>query len=215
MPLSDPIDNSMDLLSTIAGCVHDFKLVIDYLPTYFPSFARFHNIMAGVSLGGHTAWRLAIEAPKALDGMAVIVGSPNLTSLLLNRLGIDVDALDIVAEELENVEYDRLEKVMNEEQRQRWPRALAELIQKTDREISKNLPTNIPLLLCNGMQDQLVPARYTASWVNRRVKMGENGMVNSTNFFVQDNTGHSCTKEMVTLLSTWLVNLYEMRRVGD
>jgi pimeloyl-ACP methyl ester carboxylesterase len=201
----------MDLLSVISGSAQDFKLVLDYLPAYLPQFTRLYNIMVGVSLGGHTAWRMASHAPGQLDGFAMVVGCPNLTSLLLSRLGINPTALDTTAEELDTVSYQRLEKVMDEQQRRRWPRALAELIREGDRKVYEEFPAHVPLLMCNGMQDKLVPALYTASWLEKRRRRngGKSGAKGNVKFFVQENTGHSCTKEMVAMIASWLSDMYK------
>lgn len=197
----------MDLLSLISGSAQDFKLILDYLPTYFPQFTGFYNVMAGVSLGGHTAWRMAsIASAGDLHGLAMIVGCPNLTALLLGRLGIDPASLGTTEDELHKVSYEKLERVMNEEQRRRWPKPLAELVGDGDRRVSEEFPADIPLLLCNGMQDELVPARHTAAWVNDHRCQG----ASKVDFFVQDNTGHSCTKEMVAMLAAWLGTLFEV-----
>lgn len=63
--------------------------------------------MAGVSLGGHTAYRIASLAPGQFEGFATVVGCPTLTSLLLSRLGIDPAAVSTVAAELDSVSYER------------------------------------------------------------------------------------------------------------
>ena len=205
---------SIDLLSVISGSAQDFKLVLDYLPAYFPQFTRFHNIMAGVSLGGHTAYRIASLAPGQFEGFAIVVGCPSLTSLLLSRLGIDPGAVGALAAELDGVCYEKLEKFMDKEQKRRWPQTLAELIREGDKEVYEQFPADVPLLACNGKQDTLVPASYTASWLERRlvnkISLGEEENVK---FFVQDNTGHSCTKEMVAMIATWLGNIFESRTV--
>ncbi|KAK4934789.1 hypothetical protein LTR10_024029 [Elasticomyces elasticus] len=205
---SDGNDNhGMDLLSLISGSAQDFKLILDYLPSYFPQFTHFYNIMAGVSLGGHTAWRMASMAQGQLRGLAMVVGCPNLSALLLSRLGIDHASLGTTEDEMHNVPYERLEKVMNEEQQRRWPKALADLVRDGDRMIADEFPTEVPLLLCNGRQDPLVPARHTAAWVRRQQ---ERQSAEKIRFFVQDNTGHSCTKEMVAMLAGWLGNMFEV-----
>jgi pimeloyl-ACP methyl ester carboxylesterase len=198
----------------ISGSAQDFKLMLDYLPAYLPQFTRLHNIMGGVSLGGHTAWRMATMAAAThgqIKGFAMVVGCPNLTSLLLGRLGIDAASLGCKLEELDTVSYDRLEKVMNEEQKRRWPRALADMIRGEDAKVYKDFPSNVPLLLCNGFQDRLVPAFYTAAWLEKRRLLPPDGKKKEDNvhFFVQKNTGHSCTKEMVALIATWLGGIFE------
>lgn len=43
----------------IDGSRQDFKLIMDFVPAYLPDCARIYNIMGGISLGGHTAWRIA------------------------------------------------------------------------------------------------------------------------------------------------------------
>ncbi|EXJ70406.1 uncharacterized protein A1O5_06474 [Cladophialophora psammophila CBS 110553] len=208
----DENDNhGMDLLSMISGSAQDFKLILDYLPAYLPQFTRFHNIMAGVSLGGHTAWRMApLASPGQIEGFAMVVGCPSLTPLLLSRLGIDTAA------DLTTATYDDLEKVMTAEQKRRWPRVLAELVQEGDRAVADTFPADLPVLLCSGALDPLVPARYTAAWVERRRHLergGDECNVGSDDgpvrFFVQENTGHSCTKEMVALLASWLGDVFQ------
>jgi pimeloyl-ACP methyl ester carboxylesterase len=196
----------------ISGATQDFKLVLDFLPAYFPQFNRFHNIMLGVSLGAHTAWRMAATAPGQFEAYGMVVGCPNLTSLLLERLGIDAAAFGVKGEELETVSYEQLEKVMNEQQRRRWPRALAELAREGDKKIYEEFPTDLPLFMCNGVYDKLVPSRYTSSWLERRRAMLNGNMASEeskTRLFVQENTGHSCTKEMVAMLADWLGDLYK------
>lgn len=208
--ISDFEPHSMDLLSLISGSAQDFKLILDYLPAYLPQFTRFHNIMTGISLGGHTAYRLASLAPGQFEGFAIVVGCPTLASLLLSRLGIDPAAFDTTKAELGSVSYDRLQATMNEEQRRRWPRALAEQISEGDRNVYEEFPADVPLLLCNGKQDPLVPAFYTASWLEKRSRNGLSpGEEEKVKFFVQENTGHSCTKEMVAMIAAWLGNMFE------
>ncbi|KAM0263710.1 hypothetical protein ACHAQJ_001024 [Trichoderma viride] len=206
-------NHAADLISMISGATQDFKLVLDFLPAYFPQFNRLHNIMLGVSLGAHTAWRMASAAPGQFEAFGMVVGCPNLTSLLLERLGIDAAAVGVKGEELEKVSYEQLEKVMNEQQRRRWPRALAELVREGDKKIYEEFPAHLPLFMCNGEYDKLVPSRYTSSWVERRKAMLSGSMApeeSKTRLFVQENTGHSCTKEMVAMLADWLGDLYKL-----
>lgn len=196
----------------ISGSAQDFKLVVDFMPAYLPQFSGFHNIMMGVSLGGHTAWRLAALAPGQFEAFAIVVGCPNLTSLLVERLGIDPNDLNTKGEELDTVSYEHLSKVMNEQQRRRWPSALAELVREGDRRVYEEFPTDLPLLMCNGVHDQLVPARYTSSWLERRSRMNNESVSKNkkSRLFVQENTGHSCTKEMVNMIAEWLGDMYRL-----
>ncbi|KAJ5647264.1 hypothetical protein N7490_003636 [Penicillium lividum] len=187
----------MDLVSIISGSAQDFKLVLDYLPTYLPQFTRFYNIMFGVSLGGHTAWRIASLTPGQFYAYSMVVGCPSLSTLLLGRLGIDPT---IGHSPGEPFDYEKLRQAMNEKQQKRWPRALAEIVCREDQQVMDEFP-DVPLLLCNGLYDKLVPAKYTAAWVEERKR--RSGKQN-IKFFVQDNTGHSCTKEMVAMSAVWL-----------
>ncbi|KAF5722169.1 alpha beta hydrolase family domain-containing protein [Fusarium mundagurra] len=93
----------MDLMSMISGSAQDFKLILDYLPAYLARFRNFHNVMLGVSLGGHTAWRMASAAPGQFEAFAIVVGCPNLTSLLLSRLGLDAATFGVDQDELDKV----------------------------------------------------------------------------------------------------------------
>ncbi|RFU81423.1 alpha beta hydrolase family domain-containing [Trichoderma arundinaceum] len=169
--------------------------------------------MLGVSLGAHTAWRMASIAPDQFEAYGMVVGCPNLTSLLLERLGIDAAALGVKGEELETVSYDQLDQIMTEQQRQRWPRALAEFVREGDKRIYEEFPAHLPLFMCNGEYDKLVPARYTESWLERRKAMLNGSMAleeSKTRLFIQGNTGHSCTKEMVAMLADWMGDLYKL-----
>ncbi|CRG87186.1 hypothetical protein PISL3812_04203 [Talaromyces islandicus] len=203
-------NHAMDLTSMISGSAQDFKLVVDYLPCYLPQFSRFYNIMAGVSLGGHTAWRIAsLAAPGQFHAYAMVVGCPQLTPLLLSRLGIDQSAVGPEDMQHDTLKYDDLELIMTPEQRRRWPRSLAEMIYRDDRKVTYQFPTNVPLLLCNGVHDTLVPAKYTASWLEERRRREAPGSEQDVTFYVQENTGHSCTKEMVAMMAGWLRDILD------
>ncbi|ERS97555.1 uncharacterized protein SPSK_03448 [Sporothrix schenckii 1099-18] len=204
--------HAMDLLSLIDGGVQDFRLVMDYLPVYLPQFQRLHNVMAGVSLGAHTAWRLAAQAPPGqVAGYAMVVGCPNLTSLLVGRL-TDGKVADAAGDA-----YDDLDG----RQQARWPRALAALVARQDQQIAQAFPAETPVLLCNGADDGLVPAKYTAAWARDRGVAPTSDVVRPPyvprnadpkppliDLLVQENTGHSCTKEMVARMAVWLGDLF-------
>ncbi|EPE04424.1 rna polymerase ii holoenzyme mediator subunit [Ophiostoma piceae UAMH 11346] len=205
--------HAMDLLSLIDGGVHDFKLVMDYLPMYLPQFSRLHNIMGGVSLGGHVAWRMAaLASPGQVAAYVMVVGCPNLTSLLLGRLGIKGSEFaggPVDETRLDRISYDELEPLLSSQQRQRWPRALADHVGAADKYAAEEFPRDVPMLLCNGIVDELVPARYTAAWAERRKQDTQGTQPIELN--IQDNTGHSCTKEMVARIASWLGDLYEAK----
>jgi hypothetical protein len=203
----------MDLITTISASAQDFKLILDYLPTYLPQFTYFHNILLGISLGAHTAYRVAsLISPNQIQGFAIVVGCPTVGSLLLSRLAIDASKLGTTPSELGSLTYDQLETVMTKKQRRLWPRALARLVQEGDNIVYESFPVDVPTLICNGNQDQLVPTFFTEKWLEKRCEKqlvpGENKNVK---LFVQENTGHSCTKEMVALISDWIGGIFETR----
>jgi pimeloyl-ACP methyl ester carboxylesterase len=191
----------MDLLSSIDGSAMDFKLIMSYLPAYLPQFTKHHIIMGGVSLGGHIAWRMPSYVSNQIEAMVMVVGCPNLSGLLLSRLKLDSALLGITATELYKVSYDELTKIMNETQKKRWPRRLHEIVSEGDRLVEESFP-DLPLLLMGGREDPLVPVKFTEPWVEERKRNDK------IEFFVQNNTGHSCTKEMVWKMAEWLVNLF-------
>ncbi|KAH8655783.1 hypothetical protein BX600DRAFT_73321 [Xylariales sp. PMI_506] len=207
-------DHAADLLSLIAGSAQDLHLLITYLPAYLPQVKITRNLVFGVSLGAHTAWRLppllatrsTPAAAAKIDSMALVVGSPYLTALLLSRLGIEAESLGTTIERLHEVPYERLESIMTPQQKRRWPEPVHQIATAMDAEIADNWPAGIKMLIQNGVVDPLVPDRFTRPWTSGRgVGVGER--VGNVEYHVQENTGHSCTKEMVARIADWLREL--------
>ncbi|OKL61830.1 hypothetical protein UA08_02483 [Talaromyces atroroseus] len=199
--------HAQDLVSMVSGSAQDVELLIDYLPAYLPEFQTFYNIMSGISLGGHTSWRLAtssIATKGKLHGLAIIVGCPNLSAMLLSRLGVDLDALGVSLDQVRTVPYSELSAKLNKSQRTRWPRALSELFAGFDRETDERFPRHIPTYILNGKLDSLVPDKFTQPWVAKRRAEGYENI----DYFVQENAGHSCTDQMVENIAQWLARLF-------
>lgn len=192
------------MLSVISGSAQDFDLLIDYLPTYLTQFNKFYNIMSGMSLGGHTSWRLGTNSSSKLHGLAIMIGCPNLAALLLNRLGVDSNALSSLADDLYKTPYDTLSELLTDEQRRRWPRALHDLVAELDRNTAEKFPKDVPTYILNGKLDPLVPDRFTEAWVAKRKAEGYSNL----DHFAQDNTGHTVTQAMVDKITGWLVKLF-------
>lgn len=171
--------------------------------------------MSGISLGGHTSWRVAtssVAQKGKLHGVVIIIGCPKLTSLLLSRLGVDLEAaareFSVPLDLVHTISYDKLSKILTDEQRQRWPRAVAELTTSLDQVVEQSYPNDIPTFILNGKLDPLVPDKFTAQWVKQRsIERYDN-----IEYFVQENTGHTCTNEMVDNVSKWLVKLLSTRK---
>jgi esterase/lipase len=194
------------MLSLISASASDFGILFDYLPSHIPGrFKKFYNIMAGVSLGGHVAWRVSksVGANK-IHGIVPIIASPNLTGLMLSRLGVDASILKLTYRDLYTLPYRELATVLTEEQQRRWPESLSKIVQETDRAIEEDFPKDIPMLIQNGELDLLVPSEFATQWAQHT----NPDPCKKIECFVQKNTGHTCTKEMVTNTADWLVRLF-------
>lgn len=216
------------MLSVVCGSAYDYELLIDYLPSYLSDFHTFYNFMSGISLGGHTTWRMAtsrVARKGNLHGVAMIIGCPELTCLMLSRLGVDLESVareesmvsahtgsatapataPISTDAIHTIEYETLLKIglKTDEQRRRWPKALAALVSELDRETEDSYPKDLPTYILNGEVDALVPNKFTEPWVRKRRAEGYSNI----EYFVQENMGHECTMQMVDLLSKWLVKL--------
>ena len=195
---SPDISPSLDLLSVISGSQHDFQLVLDYLPAYLPQFSRISNIVMGISLGAHMAYRLASTIPtNQVLGYVIVVGCPDLTKLLHERLGVVEDRPG--QGKLANGSGTC---PMTEQQRRRYPQALADVVRNQDEVVFNSFPSSTPTFVCCGALDPLVPPKHSLAWLKRREEVGRG--LRQARVFVQDNTAHSCTKEMVGLISEWI-----------
>lgn len=104
---------------------------------------------------------------------------------------------------------------MSEVQKRRWPRALSQAVWEGDRAVFERFPRDVPLIVCSGQEDPLVPPGYTERWLERRREVEGEGKGNReemTRVWVQGNTGHSCTKEMVGLIAGWIAEVFGAER---
>lgn len=79
--------HALDMYSSYAGTAADTSLLLDYLPGYiFPHSDRTidHNIVLGVSLGGHAAWHVILHDPRFSAAIPVI-GCPDYARLMADR----------------------------------------------------------------------------------------------------------------------------------
>ncbi|KAJ5766175.1 uncharacterized protein N7511_003791 [Penicillium nucicola] len=154
--------HGQDMLSMIDGTASDIRTVMKFLPCYVD--------------GGHVTWNLLSEEPS-VAGAIIIVGSPNITSLLTERLGYSSPS-DIVEGSTE------------------WPRSLKILCEERDRAMAKISGKKI--LILNGALDTLVPSKFTSSWVVTHAHQNE------VKYVVQDDSGHWLSVRMVEEIVEWV-----------
>lgn len=104
-----------------------------FIPTEF--------IMTGFSLGGHTTWDTLASEP-AVRAAVIIVGSPNLTDLLIERLG-DKSVIESA----------------------KWPGSVSAMYRARDQRLTTI--TGKDILILNGALDTLVPSKFTLPWVEK------------------------------------------------
>ncbi|KAK5049344.1 hypothetical protein LTR84_004273 [Exophiala bonariae] len=80
-------NHALDMYSSYAGTAQDTSLLLDYLPGYiFPDSTRTidHNVVLGISLGGHAAWHVIAHDPRFSAAIPVI-GCPDYARLMADR----------------------------------------------------------------------------------------------------------------------------------
>ncbi|KAK9477071.1 Alpha/Beta hydrolase protein [Lipomyces japonicus] len=156
--------HAQDMLSMVDGTALDYSTIIKYLHSYTGNlFTAKKFIPSGVSLGGHVAWNLIARHPE-IDAGIPIVGTPDLTGLLIDRLGKYKTVEDVPAGTEE------------------WPKSIEKLIAERDALIATIKNKN--LLVLNGADDTLVPDDFTKPWIE---KYGAN---NDTEYYEFENVGH-------------------------
>ncbi|KIX00126.1 uncharacterized protein Z518_10263 [Rhinocladiella mackenziei CBS 650.93] len=166
-------------LRTSDGIVLDIQIVQKHLATYVDgAFLPTEFIATGLSLGGHATWNILAEEPRITKAI-IIVGSPNLTDLLLERLRGYTSTADVPDGTRE------------------WPRSIAKLYQDRDEAILKISGKSI--LILNGLTDTLVPSRFTRPWVEKYAAS------NQVEFIEQKENGHWLSYEMMDRIVDWLL----------
>ncbi|GAB1192616.1 hypothetical protein APSETT444_001809 [Aspergillus pseudonomiae] len=159
------------------GNVFDIQAVMKYLKVYTGDrFTPTEFVMSGLSLGGHTAWDI-LSKVEGIQAAIIIVGSPNLTDLLTERLGDAADSEDGTG----------LTK---------WPKSISAMYKARDQSLEQINGKRI--LILNGALDMLVPNKFTLPWVER------NASQNDVSFNVFENTGHWLSFEMMDTIVEWV-----------
>ncbi|KAB8264814.1 Alpha/Beta hydrolase protein [Aspergillus pseudonomiae] len=169
--------HAQDMLAMIDGNVFDIQAVMKYLKVYTGDrFTPTEFVMSGLSLGGHTAWDI-LSKVEGIQAAIIIVGSPNLTDLLTERLGDAADSEDGTG----------LTK---------WPKSISAMYKARDQSLEQINGKRI--LILNGALDMLVPNKFTLPWVER------NASQNDVSFNVFENTGHWLSFEMMDTIVEWV-----------
>lgn len=190
-----------DMIGEVFGDAQDFTIIAQFLPAYLPQhYKTIFNIMSGISLGGHTTWRTAVTSNELFDAYAPIIGCPNLSRMMVERLKVEIP--EKMANETSPLSYKDIEAYMTDDQKKKWPRIFADLVCENDLKISKLDKSAKPILVLNGELDPLVPNRFSVVWSS--IKPNE-----KTTLIAQENAGHQCTLEMVNHLESWVSKLLD------
>lgn len=161
------------------GTVSDIKAVIKFLKVYVEdTFTPTEFAVSGLSLGGHVAWDI-LANERTVNAAIAIVGSPNLTDMLVERLSKSNDA------------------IANSVDPTKWPESVARMYQARDQKVAQIEGKKI--LILNGALDTLVPSKFTLPWVE---KYGDR---NDVTLCVLEDTGHWLSLEMIGRIVDWVL----------
>ncbi|KAK9370608.1 Alpha/Beta hydrolase protein [Lipomyces kononenkoae] len=170
--------HAQDMLSMIDGISTDIQTIMTYLESYVCDlFTPTQYIASGVSLGGHVVWNLLAEDARIQVGIP-IVGCPDLTSLLINRLG----------------NYTSVNQIPDGTKE--WPKSIEKLYALRDARVAAISSKKV--LVLNGAVDRLVPDKFTKPWTE---KYAAN---NDVKYIVQTDTGHFVSWQMMDEIREWL-----------
>ncbi|PCH00950.1 Hypothetical protein PENO1_045630 [Penicillium occitanis (nom. inval.)] len=166
------------MLSMMDGIVADMQTVMKFLESYVDGlFVPTAYIATGLSLGGHVTWDILAEDPR-IQIAIIIVGSPNLTDMLVDRLSQYKSVSDVP------------------EDTDLWPKSIEKLYLARDEKVKRIAGKKI--LILNGAVDDLVPNKFTIPWME---SSSEN---NDVTFVAQEEQGHALSYEMMQRIVDWL-----------
>ncbi|GAA6062521.1 hypothetical protein JCM10212_001571 [Sporobolomyces blumeae] len=203
----DELDNeshAVDMMAIQTGTARDVSFLIDFLPpVLFPHDERHVQewYCAGISLGGHATWLALGHDPRISLGIPII-GSPSTLTLLSDRAQSLAPCLGGPLPVSGPF----------------FPSTFVSLLDRVD-------PSNLPIestwkgkkvLVLSGQDDELVPFEKggTSAFVERlRTEAG----LDRLDVWVQPNTGHACTPEMMARSTefVWKHGLSCRRRRGS
>ncbi|WPK23261.1 hypothetical protein PUMCH_000496 [Australozyma saopauloensis] len=199
--------HALDMISCIDLTIHDLKLIMDFLPGYLDLDAhvnaslkeenvglKFHNILAGYSIGGHVVIRFASRYPELVSAINPNVGCSDLTSLLYNRLKRSKN----FDKKFFYSTYGELE--LDATERKRYPEALHKYLSQEDMQIFERFPVNQVLMYATFYDDDpLVPPRISKLWVDTCLNSNTDSAV-----YYEKGRIHDITLEMVDGFISWL-----------
>jgi pimeloyl-ACP methyl ester carboxylesterase len=188
--------HAVDLFASYHGTVADLSGIIDYLPAYlFPRDEHTidRHIVAGVSLGGHSAWLAALHEPRILAA-GVIIGCADFCALMNHRAG---------KSRLQNWTLGACEY---------FPRSLMEVVKRVDPaamgvEKAAEKLRGKKVLCLSGGADKMVPYECQKGFLEELKKREE---VEVTDV-VYEGVGHECTPTMVEELAKWVRGVVESK----
>lgn len=198
--------HALDMVLVIDAAAAEFDTLVDHVPVYLATTAatRFRTVVGGVSLGGHATYRLVRHANARrhrVDGAVTLIGSPDLLLLLLQRLqALFHETYALGTAPLWQQDYGLLGLPPAREPT--YPRAFHELVAQQDREVHEEFwqagNTGLKVLAVFGLEDTLVPPRFSAPWLQQAPDV---------EVYTEEGTGHQVTAGMAARVAAWLARL--------
>ncbi|KAF4574275.1 hypothetical protein EYR36_005608 [Pleurotus pulmonarius] len=180
-------NHALDMYGIQLGTQRDLSHLIDFLPSYlFPSGERIIEQwgVAGISLGGHTAWLALAHEPRITFGV-VILGCADYLALM-SRPAAESE-IELTSPTL--------------------PPSLVSLVRHTDPvympytvDDSRNPFLGKKILVLRGATDRIVPWSASARFV-QGLEVGKRGV---KKVIAQEGVGHLCTLEMTKWMAEFL-----------
>jgi len=176
-------NHAIDMYAIQTGTANDVSFLIDFLPAFlFPAGERSISrwLVAGISLGGHSAWITLRKEPRIHIGVPII-GCADFLGLISERA--EKSGLTPTSPHIPDI----LRAIVRENDPIWAP------YEATD---SSNPFIGKKVLALSGGKDELVPWRHSEPFFNK-LNVGPQGVKRA---IVAPDVGHACTPEMITQL---------------
>ncbi|WWC72906.1 uncharacterized protein I206_106870 [Kwoniella pini CBS 10737] len=172
----------IDMAAKVYGGAQDIQLIIDFLASYlFPRGEKTIKewIITGISLGGHVAWRLLREEPRIKIGIPIIglpfESFPKYMKPRAEGLGIPFTPPT-------------------------YPPSLTPLLED---DVDHHKYKGKKILTIHGGHDKLVPLDKGREDIDIVLKVA-NESEGRGEIWIDENTGHAVSKEMVEKTAEWI-----------